>query len=62
MFFNPMNKIKWFLVLMAGWVLAISTSSSEHIGEAKRMDSEFYFCMSVLTIVYSVYILKAKKS
>jgi len=57
-----MNKIKWFLVLMAGWVLAINTSSSEHIGEAKRMDSEFYFCMFVLTICYLFYALKRKKA
>lgn len=47
---------------MAGWVLAITTSSSEHIGEAKRMDSEFYFCMSVLTIIYLFYALKRKKA
>lgn len=55
-----MDKLKWFLVLMAGWVLAISTSSPNSIGEAKRMDGEMYFCMSILTIVYLVYALKRK--
>lgn len=55
-----MNKIKWFLVLVAGWVLAISTSSPSSIGEAKRMDGEMYFCMSILSLCYFAYLFNKK--
>jgi hypothetical protein len=49
-----MKDLKYFLLLLAGWVLAYVTSDHDLTSvstEAQRMDSEMYFCMIVITTV-----------
>jgi hypothetical protein len=50
-----MKDLKYFLLLIAGWVLAYVTSDHDLTSpstEAQRMDSELYFCLIVLTTIF----------
>ncbi len=50
-----MKNLKYFLLLIAGWVLAYVTSDHDLTSvstEAERMDSEFYFMMIVFTTIF----------
>ena len=50
-----MKDLKYFLLLIAGWVLAYVTSDHDLTSpstEAQRMDSELYFMMIVLTTIF----------
>ncbi len=50
-----MNQLKYFILLIAGWVLAYVTSDHDLTSvstEAQRMDSEMYFMMIVFTTIF----------
>jgi hypothetical protein len=48
-----MNQLKYFILLIAGWVLVYLTSNpdADPNTEIARMDGEMYFCMIVITTV-----------
>jgi hypothetical protein len=61
-----MKDLKYFLLLIAGWVLAYVTSDHDLTSpstEAQRMDGEMYFCMIVLTTIFlgSIFIIRDRK-
>ena len=50
-----MKQLKYFLVLIGGWILAYLTSDHDLTSvstEAERMDSEMYFMMIVFTTIF----------
>jgi hypothetical protein len=61
-----MTQLKYFILLIAGWVLAYVTSDHDLTSvstEAERMDSEMYFMMIVLTTIFlgAIFIRNDKK-
>jgi Na+/glutamate symporter len=50
-----MKDLKYFLLLIGGWVLAYLSSDHDLTSvstEAERMDSEMYFMMIVFTTIF----------
>ena len=50
-----MKQLKYFLVLIGGWILAYLTSDHDLTSvstEAERMDSEMYFMMIVFSTIF----------
>ena len=50
-----MKDLKYFLLLIGGWILAYLTSDHDLTSvstEAERMDSEMYFMMIVFTTIF----------